>query len=219
MSLMISFLSDGEELRLPVPPLPFGWAAEQNIREVTVNGSGTVTLPGDPAATSATLSVLLPAHDYPFVIPGSVLDPYYYIGRLVDFVTKKKIVRYVVPGVINDRVVIQGVTYEERDGSGDVYATIYLRGSPTLEAVTTETVASSASGSSNAGRGNPETAETMQTYTVVTGDCLSVICRRYYGNGSAQYYNALADYNGIKNPHLIYPGQVITLPPRAQLGL
>ena len=32
-------------------------------------------------------------------------------------------------------------------------------------------------------------------------------------------YNALAAYNGIKNPHLIWPGQVITLPPKSQLGL
>ena len=42
MSLTFSFLADGEELRLPVPPLPFGWSAGQNVRELTVNGTGTV---------------------------------------------------------------------------------------------------------------------------------------------------------------------------------
>ena len=42
MSLSFSFLADGEELRLPVPPLPFGWGAGQNVRELTVNGAGTV---------------------------------------------------------------------------------------------------------------------------------------------------------------------------------
>lgn len=46
---------------------------------------------------------------------------------------------------------------------------------------------------------------------------LSVICRRYYGNGSATYYNALAAYNGISNPHLIYPGTTITIPPADEL--
>lgn len=221
MSFVVSFLCDGEELQLPVPPMPFGWGAEQNVRELTVNGTGTVTLPGDSAAVSSTLSILLPAHDYPFVAPGAVLDPYCYVGRLVDYVTGKKVVRYVVPGVVNERVVIQGITYEERDGTGDVYATLYLRGSPSLEAVTTQ-AGSSSSGSGdtgNAGRDGPESAGSMQTYTVVAGDCLSVICRRYYGNGTAPYYNALAAYNGIKNPHLIYPGQVITLPPKSQLGL
>lgn len=222
MSLTFSFLADGEELSLPVPPLPFGWGAEQVVRELTVNGAGTVVLPGDPGATSATLSLLLPAHNYPFVSPGALLNPYYYIERLMAFVTGKKVVRYVVPGVVNDRVVIQELTFEERDGTGDVYATLYLRGSPSLEAVTTQASASSSgggSGTGNAGRESPETGTGIQTYTVVSGDCLSVICRRYYGNGTAKYYNALAAYNGIKNPHLIWPGQVITLPPKSQLGL
>ena len=56
-----------------------------------------------------------------------------------------------------------------------------------------------------------------QQYTIVSGDMLSVICRRYYGNGSAAYYNALAAYNGIANPHLIYPGTTITIPPADEL--
>ena len=222
MSLQFSFLSDGEELRLHVPPLPFGWGAGQNVREATVNAACTVTLPGDPAATSVTLSILLPAHNYPFVLAGANLNPYFYVERLMAFVTEKKVVRYVVPGVVNDRVVIQEFTFEERDGTGDVYGTLYLRGSPSLEAVTTQGSAAASgagSGVGNAGRESPETGAGIQTYTVVSGDCLSVICRRYYGNGTAKYYNALAAYNGIKNPHLIWPGQVITLPPKSQLGL
>ena len=223
MSLTVSFLTDGEELQLPVPPLPFGWGAGQNVREVTVNGAGTVTLPGDGAAASATLSILLPARRYPFVLAGANLNPYYYVERLTALVTGRQVVRYVVPGAVNARVVIQEFTYEERDGTGDVYGTLYLRGSPALEAVTTQTSASGtaagAGAGASAGREDPETGAGIQTYTVVSGDCLSVICRRYYGNGTAKYYNALAAYNGIKNPHLIFPGQVITLPPKGQFGL
>ena len=39
---------------------------------------------------------------------------------------------------------------------------------------------------------------------------------RYTGNSgrTASYYNALAKYNGISNPHLIYVGQTIKLPPK-----
>ena len=120
--------------------------------------------------------------------------------------------RYVVPGVINTRVLIEEISYEERDGTGDVYAKLYLKESQALEAVTSE------SGSSG-GRSEAEQTGQSQTYTVVAGDCLSVICRRFYGNGTAKYYNALAAYNGIKNPHLIFPGQVLTLPPASQLGV
>ena len=216
MSLVFSFLADGEELQLPVSPVPFGWGAGQTAREITVNGTGLVYLPGDPAAHSGQLEFLLPAREYPFLAAGAVRDPYYYINKLQAWATGRKIVRYVVPGVVNERVIIEEVTFEERDGTGDVYAKVYLKASPELKAVTTE--ASTGAGT-NSGRGEPEEVPAAQTYTVVTGDCLSVICRRFYGNGTAKYYNALAAYNGIQNPHLIFPVQVLTIPSKAQLGV
>ena len=209
--LGFSFLCDGEELRLPVPPLPYGWGVGQNVRELTVNGTGTVYLPGDGAAHSAALEFLLPARSYPFCAPGAVADPDYYLTRLTAWIQGKKIVRYVVPGRINARVVLEELTFEERDGTGDVSCKLYLKESPALEAVTSEAAAGS-------GRPAMETAAAAQTYTVVSGDCLSVICRRFYGNGTAKYYNALAAYNGIQNPHLIFSGQVLTIPPAGQLG-
>lgn len=54
---------------------------------------------------------------------------------------------------------------------------------------------------------------TTQTYTVVRGDCLWNIAKRFYGNG-AKYtiiYNANRGIIG-GNPNLIYPGQVLTIP-------
>ena len=212
MALTFSFLADGEELRFPVPPLPFGWSAGQNVRELTVNGTGTVYLPGDPAPFNGGLECLFPAGERTYSVPGADPDPYYYVNKLAAWIKAKKVVRYVVPGVINARVVLEELSYEERDGTGDVYAKLYLKESFSLEAVTTE------AGTGN-GRAEMEGTTRVQTYTVVSGDCLSVICRRFYGNGTAKYYNALAAYNGIKNPHLIYPGQVLTLPPAAQLGV
>jgi len=52
-----------------------------------------------------------------------------------------------------------------------------------------------------------------QTYTVVSGDCLWNIAKKFYGNG-AKYtviYNANKEVIG-GNPNLIYPGQVLTIP-------
>ena len=215
--MTFSFLADGEELRLPVPPVPFGWSARQTARSLSVNGTGEVCLPGDPAADSGTLECMFPAKDYPFNAPGTVTNPYYYIHKLATWVRGKKIVRYVATGVVNARVIVEELVYEERDGTGDVYAKIYLRGSPALEAVTTQARAAASTASS--GRSAPEETQKSQTYTVVRGDCLSVICRRFYGAGTAKYYNALAKFNGIKNPHLIYAGQVLTIPPKGQLGV
>jgi nucleoid-associated protein YgaU len=48
----------------------------------------------------------------------------------------------------------------------------------------------------------------MGSYVVQAGDTLWDICKRFFGNG--QKYTWLARINGISNPDLIYPGQVLT---------
>ncbi len=52
---------------------------------------------------------------------------------------------------------------------------------------------------------------TTQTYTVVRGDCLWNIAKRFYGNGAK--YTIIYNRGTIGgNPNLIYPGQVLTIP-------
>ena len=59
---------------------------------------------------------------------------------------------------------------------------------------------------------SPAPKNENKTYTVVSGDCLWNIAKKFYGNGSqyTKIYNANTDK--IKNPNLIYPGQVLTIP-------
>ena len=47
-------------------------------------------------------------------------------------------------------------------------------------------------------------------YTVVKGDSLWAIARRFLGDGSR--YPEIARLNQIPNSNLIYPGQVLRLP-------
>ena len=48
------------------------------------------------------------------------------------------------------------------------------------------------------------------TYTVVSGDTLSKIAKRFYGD--ANHYHSIAQASGISNPDHIEFGQEITLP-------
>ena len=50
-----------------------------------------------------------------------------------------------------------------------------------------------------------------RTYTVKSGDTLSKIAQREYGEGSEWRKIYEANRDTIKNPDLIYPGQTITL--------
>lgn len=68
------------------------------------------------------------------------------------------------------------------------------------------------SGSSSTAPAPAEATSAARTYTVVSGDSLSKIAEREYGEASKwrQIYEANRDT--IKNPDLIYPGQVLTIP-------
>ncbi len=58
----------------------------------------------------------------------------------------------------------------------------------------------------------PEPEATM--YTVVSGDSLSKIAKRFYGD--AMKYPVIFEANKpmLKNPDTIYPGQVLRIPPK-----
>ena len=59
----------------------------------------------------------------------------------------------------------------------------------------------------------PPVTPPTQTYTVMSGDSLSKIAKQVYGNAKAWRKIYEANKDKIKNPDLIYPGQVFTIPP------
>jgi nucleoid-associated protein YgaU len=67
-------------------------------------------------------------------------------------------------------------------------------------------------GSSSTARSRTEVE--VRSYTVVAGDSLSKIAKREYGDAQKwrQIYEANRDQ--IKDPDLIHPGQVLTIPAR-----
>ena len=59
----------------------------------------------------------------------------------------------------------------------------------------------------------PPAAETVtRTYTVVSGDSLSKIAKKIYGDASRWKEIFEANTDKIKNPDLIHPGQVLKIP-------
>ena len=51
-----------------------------------------------------------------------------------------------------------------------------------------------------------------RTYTVVAGDSLSKISKKIYGNANRWKEIFEANKDKIKNPDLIYPGQILKIP-------
>lgn len=215
--MQVCFVGDGVALVMPVTPASYRWTSGKRMETVHISRLGDVYLPGGRARFSGKLEFLLPARDYPWMEAGAVADPEYYLRYLDAWAREEKPVRLVITGTeINTLVYIEEVEREERDGTGDRYVTVSLREHCPLAAAETEGPAQNSPRPDTESGGTGNTGA-VQRYTVVSGDTLSAICRRYYGKSTAAYYNALARYNGIKNPHLIFPGQVLRIPPEAVL--
>ena len=60
--------------------------------------------------------------------------------------------------------------------------------------------------------GSTTNAASDQSYTVVAGDSLSKIAKKFYGNANAWNKIFQANKDKISNPDLIRPGQVLRIP-------
>lgn len=209
------FIHGATQITLPVTPESYTWGTGKYIHQVNISELGDVNLPGSRKRYSGSFQSFFPATDYPWLAPGGRADPQYYVEIFCHWAEGDDPVRYIVDGTpVNALVLIEGFEYSEKDGSGDVYYRLTLREWADVEAMSVSISATGTAAQSSAQSVSPATA---QQYTIVAGDTLSGICRRFYGNGTDTYYNALAVYNGIKNPSLIYAGTVITLPPESEL--
>lgn len=214
--MQFCFLKDGVTLVLPVTPEGYEWTTGKNMETVNISQLGDVYLPGGRTRHTGAISCMLPAQDYPFCEAGAVSSPQFYLDTLKLWAAGKTVVRFIVTGTeINAAVYIEEVTETEKDGTGDVYCTIRLREQVDLEAREVS-VSDTDDATGNNGRASEATGG-ESVYRVVAGDTLSMLCRRYYGNGTAKYYNALAKYNSIANPHLIYVGQTLRIPSKEVL--
>ena len=204
----------GIELVLPVSPSSYSWEHANRVETVQLDQLGELNLPGGRVMGRCTLECLLPAQLYPFCNPGALDNPYIYLEQLERWSDKGTVVRFLVSGTpSNASVLIESVEYGEKDGTNDLYATIVLRQYQKPESP----VLAVQGGGAEAARDSKTGAASAKTYTVVKGDTLWGIARQFYGDGSAYKRIAAAKSAIIKNPNLIYPGQVLTIPALEEL--
>lgn len=115
------------QITLPVTPESFEVSYGRHTETVNIHEVGDVNLPGGMALGTIKVGCMFPENDYPFALDSG--EPYEYVERIEKIIKRKKPVRFVVSGTgINERVLIEEISYGERDGTGDVYATITMRG-------------------------------------------------------------------------------------------
>lgn len=208
------FLNSKTNESLTMPVTPAEWSIEEGrmVEALDMAQTGQVNLPGLPALFNEQLTFLLPSSARSYADAAYSGDPYTVVAMLVRWSSDGDPLRLIITDTtVNTLVLLAPVRYGERDGTGDVYATLTLRQYRELISETAERA-----DTGNADRSQPEaSSNASRTYTVVKGDTLWGICRHFYGSGQLAW--KLATFNGIKNANLIYPGQLLRVPDQSSL--
>jgi len=146
--------------------------------------------------------------------------PYAFVKQILEWKRKGIPVRLLIGNHVNILITIETFEYGEQDGTGDVYYTISFKEyreielvkKPTKKKKKTTTKKKKKKKKAKTKKRSSKKKKKQKTYTVKSGDCLWNIAKKFYGNGSqyTKIYNA--NRSKIKNPNLIYPGQVLTIP-------
>lgn len=205
----------GKNLRLPVPPEKFEIQTGNLNTVVTVEELGEIQLMGKSKLSLLTIETFWPAKQYTFCQYNNFMLPYEAMALIKKWKESGSLIQVIITGTsINMTMSIDDFNYGEKDGTRDVYFSIAFKEYKYIalqtQIVSTSSTSSAANRYSSAAS-RPSNRQTANTYTVVRGDNLSKIAQRVYGS-SSKWRDLFAKNSGIiKNPNLIYPGQVLTL--------
>lgn len=219
---MYSFFIDGMEL--PITPQKLTVKINGNNKTLTLINEGDINFLRAPGLTEITFDAVLPMlGQYSFA--NGYRRPDSYLNKLESLMTGKEPFRFLVSRVspsgrllyaTNMKVSLENYTVTEDATKGpDVTVSITLKQYISYSTKTVTVVKAKPEKKpvvQQKKKRETSSAPKVKTYTVKSGDCLWNIAKKYYGNG-AQYtkiYNA--NTGKIKNPNLIYPGQVLTIP-------
>lgn len=200
--------NNGSNLRLPVEPPEYNLTDSANIESEKINNIGEVGLFGGNNLQKIELTSFFPKNYYPFCQYKNIPKPSECVKFIENIKKNGEAVRLLITGTnINKEFLIESFDYGEKDGTGDIYYTISFI---EYKKITIPKVVKNTT--SNTAKRPTKSQSKNKTYTVKKGDNLWNISKKFYGKGSLykKIYNA--NKSKIKNPNLIYPGQVLIIP-------
>lgn len=196
--------TDKNSFMFPVNPSEYTMSSGNTVTTLNVNEIGEIALYSGNKLYSVTLSSFFPKQVYNFCEYRNIFTPETYVEKIEKWRKSGTVIRLIITGTkINVPVLIENFRYGERDGTRDIYYEIILREYRYLK--TTSNIKTQT-------RPIPSPKVTQRTHKVVSGDTLWDISVKYYGSGSKYPNIVSANKDKIKNPNLIYPGQVLVIP-------
>lgn len=203
---------ENAELMLPVSPASYEDDNSMEIETVRTTNVGDINISTHKKLSTMTLKSFFPGQDYDFA--KKVMEPMEYANKIKGWIDKKSVIRLVITdgatSKVNRTYLIESIILSETDETnGDLDYSLTLREFRKIEVskvVEIKTVGESVP------RGTVKSTLNVNSYTVVSGDSLSRIARKVYGNAAKWPSIYAANKTLIKNPNIIYVGQVLVIP-------
>ena len=211
--------NDDNVLRFPVTPSEVICETSASISTESINDLGNVSLFSGVELKSIPIDSFFPNKDYSFCTYSNIEKPYELVRKLETWQNNGTKLRYIVSdGYTNIPVMINSLTYQEQDGTGDVYFSLSLIEYKEIKLNKTSSSDNSNSNNNATNRPTenaPKPNGENKTHKVVKGDSLWSIAQKYYGDGSK--YPKIKEANKSKYPSLsknniIYTNMELVIP-------
>lgn len=216
--MWLTFNAEKEKIQLPVLPSSFKTKNGSNNSSMDIVGLGEIVIMRSRPALQFSFSSFFPATRFPGVQVDSLTKPLALIERINRWKASKKPVHFIATACgVNLYVAIEDFTYSEEGGDPGTYQySIALKEYREIGVRQVKVDMKNATASVQQGEQRVDNTVQPKTYTVVKGDCLWMIARKFYGDG-AQYKKIAEANRAVIEPHhggpnMIWPGDVLEIP-------
>lgn len=209
------------DISLPVAPSKITMKTKNNNKTMELIDGSEINFIRTPGLTEFNFEFLIPHVKYPFAYyPDGFQSAQSYIDALELMKTDRKWFQFNIQRQLpngktefetSETVTLEDYSITEDTGNGlDFIANVTLKKYNEHKITHVEPVQATEEGVVvKEVTERKSDKKTSNVYTVKKGDSLWKICKAQLGDGAK--FKEIAKLNGISNPNLIYPGQVIQL--------
>ena len=212
---------------LPIPPSKLELKISNNNKTYDLINYSQINVLKNPGLSSLEFEVVLPNTKYPFAMyKNNFQNAKYYLGVLENLKVNRSAFQFIVvrkfpngKDIFNTNIkvaleeyTITDTTEEGFDTKVKIKLKQYKEYSTKKVQVTIKQYRPPAVTRTVTTNNTAVAKPSGQNYTVKRGDCLWNIAKRFYGNGAKYTTIYNANRNKIRNPNLIYPGQILWIP-------